>query len=152
MRRACRSFATNSRTGGRASPTFRCVFDVPAKEAETALLERATLAPDFWSEPERAQAHMRRLTVLRDERTIWRELAKRADDLAELVDLAMLEDDATLAADLTCEAEELGRVLAEREFELTMGGEYDHRNALLAVHAGAGGVDAQDWAEMLLRM
>ncbi|MBI4504851.1 MAG: peptide chain release factor 2, partial [Chloroflexi bacterium] len=91
-------------------------------------------------------------TVLRDERTIWRELAKRADDLAELVDLAMLEDDATLAADLTCEAEELGRVLAEREFELTMGGEYDHRNAILAVHAGAGGVDAQDWADMLLRM
>jgi peptide chain release factor 2 len=138
--------------GRHGSPIFRCAFDLAAKEAEIAALEQSTLAPDFWSDPERAQTQMRRLTELRDEVDAWRSLAQRVDDLAELVDMALLEEETSLAADLAREVDALGQALAEREFELTMSGEYDQRNAILAVHAGVGGVDAQDWAEMLLRM
>lgn len=78
----------------------------------------------------------------------WQSLAQRAADAA---DLARLEDE-SLRADLEPEAEALEREIEKRELELMFSGEYDHGNALLAVHAGAGGTDSQDWAQMLQRM
>jgi peptide chain release factor 2 len=80
----------------------------------------------------------------------WRGLEKRLADISEL--LSISADDETLQAELEKELDELGAELVELEFQLAFKSEYDTRNAILAIHAGAGGTESQDWAEMLLRM
>ncbi len=80
----------------------------------------------------------------------WRELEKMVADSAELIPLA--EEDASLEAEIQSEIEKASRRLDELELERTLGGEYDTRDAILTIHAGAGGTESQDWAQMLLRM
>ena len=82
----------------------------------------------------------------------WREVECRANDLAELAQLSFEEGDRSLETEIASELERVTSHLEEMEFELLFTGEYDERNAILAVHAGAGGTESQDWAEMLLRM
>ncbi len=94
---------------------------------------------------------MKRLADLNGTIETWRGLERRTSDLRELGDLAG-DDDAALLKDLTRDAAALGSQLDRLEFELTFAGPYDARNAILAIHAGAGGTESQDWAEMLLRM
>jgi len=81
---------------------------------------------------------------------MWRELEKRVADITELVSLA--EEDASLQAEIRSEAEKVTSQLDELEFQMAFSGEYDARNAILTVHAGAGGTESQDWADMLMRM
>ena len=80
----------------------------------------------------------------------WREPEKRVADIAEL--LSLVEDDESLQAEVQSEIDEVATLLDEMEFQRAFSGEYDARNAILAVHAGAGGTESQDWAEMLMRM
>jgi peptide chain release factor 2 len=95
---------------------------------------------------------MKRLAEVRETVDTWRGLEAKARELAELAGLAEAEDDASLAEELGREADELASRLDDLEFELSFSGPYDHRSAILAIHAGAGGTESQDWAEMLLRM
>ncbi len=95
---------------------------------------------------------MRQLSQLQETIATWSQLEKKASDLAELVALALAEDEQDLADDISSEAAELERKLDQLEFQLAFSGEYDDRNAMLAVHSGAGGTESQDWAQMLLRM
>ena len=80
----------------------------------------------------------------------WRGLEKKLADIAELITLA--KDDNALQAGIQKELDELSAQLDALEFQLAFSGEYDSRNAILAIHAGAGGTESQDWAEMLMRM
>ena len=80
----------------------------------------------------------------------WRELEKRVTDIAELISLAV--EDASLQAEIQSEMEKVASQLDELEFQMAFSGEYDDRNAILAIHAGAGGTESQDWAEILMRM
>ena len=95
---------------------------------------------------------MQEIASLRERVETWRGLESRARDQVELLELAIAEDDDSLAEqageDLRAPESELDRL----DFELQLSGEYDHRDAILAIHAGAGGTESQDWAEMLLRM
>ena len=95
---------------------------------------------------------MRRMAGLKDELESWIGLESSARDLGELLDLALAESDESLTLALSEEVVELGSTLEELEFRLILSGEYDDHNAILALHAGAGGVDSQDWAQMLMRM
>ncbi len=95
---------------------------------------------------------MQRLSALRSRVDTWRALERRASDAAELLEMAIEEEDESLAPEATREIEAIENQLESLEFELHLAGEYDRRNAILAIHAGAGGTDAQDWADMLLRM
>ena len=95
---------------------------------------------------------MKRLAGLNATVETWRGLERRTADLRELIDLAEAEEDTTLAGDLEREASALAARLDRLELELTFAGPYDTRSAILAIHAGAGGTESQDWAEMLLRM
>ena len=81
----------------------------------------------------------------------WRELEKKVADIAELIALVS-EEDALLEAEIQSEIETIASRLDELELEMAFSGEYDARNAILAIHAGAGGTESQDWAEILLRM
>ena len=94
------------------------------------------------------------LRLSRAQRSVeeWRELEKKTTDLAELASLLSQEQDRSLQAEIESEVDRISALLDEREFQLSLGGEHDARNAILAVHAGAGGTESQDWAEMLLRM
>lgn len=95
---------------------------------------------------------MRELNALQEETTTWRELERRARDAAALLDLAIQEDHADLSEDLEHEALEIETRLSALEFNLLFSGEYDRHNAILSIHAGAGGTESQDWAQMLMRM
>ncbi len=91
---------------------------------------------------------MQRLAVLREEITAWESLQARLHDAHEL---ALLEDEG-IAQELQQEVDALQRIVDQRAFEAMMSGKYDNEHAILSVHAGAGGTESQDWAQMLLRM
>ncbi len=95
---------------------------------------------------------MRRLSEIREQVTTWRGTQAKARELSELFDLAEAEGDADLAQAVAADVQQLAARLEDMELELALSGEYDRRDAILAIHAGAGGTDAQDWADMLLRM
>ena len=132
--------------------TLWCVFDLANKEAEIAGLEERASSPDLWEDTEAAQRVLKQLADVRQEVTSWTALQQRAADLVDLADMAIEESEASLAAELESGAKELEKEVAAREFQLTLNGPYDRRTAILAIYAGAGGVDSQDWAEMLLRL
>ena len=122
------------------------------KEEEIAKLEKESATADFWDEPEKAQAAMQQLASLREEVGIWKELAGRVADLQSLLELALADDDETMLDEITTEAEKAATELKRLEFRLFLSGKHDRSDAILAIHAGAGGTEAQDWTEMLLRM
>jgi len=93
---------------------------------------------------------MRRLAEAKRVVQPWRELEKGVTDIAGLISLA--EEDASLAVEIQSEIEKIASRLNELEFQMTLSGEYDARDAIVAIHAGAGGTESQDWAQMLLRM
>ena len=95
---------------------------------------------------------MRELNHLRGTIDLWRGLATEIDDATELLDLALAEGDEVMAQEVVSETPGILARLEGIEFQLVLSGEYDARPAIVAVHAGAGGTESQDWAEMLLRM
>ncbi len=95
---------------------------------------------------------MRRLADLRGSIEPWATVRARAAELLELTELALAESDESIAEDVRSEAGALAGQVDDLEFELMLGGDFDDHDAILAVHAGAGGTESQDWAEMLLRM
>ncbi len=130
------------------SPTCGGVFDLAVKEEEIARLEKEASQPDFWDNREAAQRAMQRLAALREEIEPWVTMEQQVSDALELAEL----EDESLADELTAEAEQLEEELRRLEFRLLLSGPHDRGDAILALHAGAGGTDAQDFAEMLLRM
>ncbi len=113
-----------------------------------AKLDVAAAAPDLWDDPERAQRLMRELSALRGDVEYLLALSSRLRDTRELVELG----DEGLAQELTAEVEALTSELERLDFQSMLSGRYDREDAILAVHAGTGGTDAQDWAAMLERM
>ena len=135
--------------------TCRCVFDLPAKERELATLREQARAQDLWNDQAHAQGVMKGVSRLESLLATWQDLEAHSSDLQALLELAAEASDEqheALAADIEGELSVLERQYRGLELQLTLGGPYDGRNALLSLHAGAGGTEAQDWAEMLLRM
>ncbi len=139
-----------SRRYERSSRTSRCDFDLPALQQELVDLQEQSVQPGFWDDMTSAQVVMRRLGALNAQIDRWSGLRQTADDLLEFSELAA--DDPELAASVAAETNQLGDAVDTLELELTLSGPYDSKNAIMVVHSGEGGVDAQDFAEMLSRM
>ena len=108
--------------------------------------------PDFWADNIAAQKVSREFTALKKGGETWEKLEAEIADLEGLVNLAEKEPDKALESDLEAKFEHLNQVFEEVRLTTLLGGKYDNHSAILSIHAGAGGTDAQDWAEMLLRM
>ena len=128
--------------------TYWCDFDIPAKQADLKELEKKAEDPNIWNEPDRAQRLMKKLSSTREEVHQWLKLEQRIYDATEL---AQLEDE-SLRSELEQEIDSIEAEIDQREFVAMLSGPYDHGDALLAIHAGAGGTDSQDWTQMLERM
>jgi peptide chain release factor 2 len=117
-----------------------------AQQADT--FEKQAGESGFWDDPESAQKIMQQMSKLRSQIEPWQKISARINDALEL---AELEDD-ELADELTAEVEALAEQVENMSFRAMLSGRYDSEDAILAIHAGAGGTDSQDWAEMLERM
>jgi peptide chain release factor 2 len=95
---------------------------------------------------------MQEMADLKEEVDLWAGLAQRVADSLALLEMAEAEGEEAMIGDIAREVEELEAELEQREFRLLLSGEHDKRDAILAIHAGAGGTESQDWAQMLLRM
>ena len=111
-----------------------------------------TESHDLWEDPEAAQKVMRDLTALRGPVEQYNDLKQRHGDIAALWDLGMEENDDSVQPELETMIKELEHDIEQLQLSLMLSGEYDANNAILTLHAGAGGTEAQDWAQMLLRM
>ena len=109
-------------------------------------------APDFWDDADAAQALNQELADLKGGVDTYNALVAKTDDLLTLWEMGMEEKDEAVEADVKAELETLQNDLRSLELELLLSGEYDANNAYLELHAGAGGTEAQDWTQMLLRM
>jgi len=108
--------------------------------------------PDFWNNAEAATKKSKRAGALRAEFLEWNGLERDASELGELLGIAEKENDAELKEEAQKNYDEILKRFEKLEFFVLMRGPYDAANALVAIHAGTGGTEAQDWAEMLLRM
>ena len=129
-----------------------CIFDVSDKREQIVALENQAANPQMWEDPIGAQDTMRRLSRVKTQVQAWDSVHLQGSELHELLNMAMAEGERDLLPDLLEEVESLTSSIAALEVQSTLSGENDNRPAILAIHAGAGGTDAQDWAEMLLRM
>ncbi|MGQ9545833.1 MAG: peptide chain release factor 2 [Dehalococcoidia bacterium] len=127
-------------------------LDIAGKEKEIARIEAESAQPDFWRDPVKAQAVMRGLRAKKNLVQAWRELEKKATELQEMALLASEEGDDSLRGELQLELRKLNSRFEQLESQQLFTGDYDSRNAMVALHAGAGGTESQDWASMLLRM
>ena len=128
------------------------VTDVDALSARIGDLEAQAAAPDLWDDPEAAQKVTSALSHAQAEKRRLSELASRIDDLEVMVELAAEEADADARIEAEAEFASIRQALDELEVRTLLSGEYDERNAVVTIRSGAGGVDAADFAQMLLRM
>lgn len=115
-------------------------------------LEAKTTADGFWDDPAGAQAIMQEINAIQRRVEAYASVVGSFEDASTLWQLGMEESDESLEKEVAVGVHELNRRLDELELELLLNGPYDRANAVISLHAGAGGTEAQDWVEMLLRM
>ena len=115
-------------------------------------MEAETLTPDFWQDREAAQAVINKLNAAKELLHSFAGLQTALDDSEALLELARETDDGDLATEAAAAVRIFNGQLQQLELSLLLSGEYDDHDAIMALHAGAGGLEAQDWVEMLLRM
>ncbi len=126
------------------------ILALDAVKEEIAALEVEVSAPDFWSDQERARTESQKLSDLKKEYEAWNALRTELEELREL--MALDETDEVFEKEAEAKMTALEAMYHSMEFAMLMRGPHDASNAVMAIHAGAGGTDAQDWAEMLMRM
>ena len=135
-----------------ASIRRRGGFDLAGKAVELTALDERASQPDFWNDSREAKRVLRAADGLRVELEAWNDLIKRADDLAELAELVAEAGDDELEAEVEPEYAAVKTDYERMRTSLLFSGDYDDSDAFISISAGAGGTEATDWAEMLLRM
>jgi peptide chain release factor 2 len=130
----------------------RTIFDVPALNAKIGDLEQVAAQPSFWDDQATAQTTLQELNELKSHVDGLKRWQTTVEDARTVLELLELEDDPTLLDEAETNLEQLAHELDQWELQQLLSGPYDKSGAVLTINAGAGGTDAQDWAEMLLRM
>ena len=120
-----------------------------AMESEIDQLEHRAAEPGFWDDMENSQKILQRTSMLKNKVQSYRELAAAYEDTHALIELADEEEDLSLLEEAQAEVEKVKNNLEAQRLSTLLTGEYDSKNAILTFHAGSGGTEAQDWAEML---
>ncbi|QZZ19911.1 peptide chain release factor 2 [Leptothermofonsia sichuanensis E412] len=127
-------------------------LDVPALTARIQDLEQIAAQPDFWNDQALAQQTLQELNDLKSHLQQFEQWKTSLEDARAVLELLELEADESLIQEAESNLTQLGRELDQWELQQLLSGPYDQKGAVLTINAGAGGTDAQDWAEMLLRM
>lgn len=127
-------------------------FDLAQLKSQIKTLEYEINQPDFWQNKTRAKNISQRLDNWQKEVTRWEKLKKDVTDLLEITQLDEADQEVNLRKEAERKLRELTKRYEEFEFFTLLNGEYDRNNAILSLHAGTGGIDAQDWTQMLFRM
>ena len=135
----------------RSCESCRTVFDVATIAERIAILEERTVTPNFWTGPD-VETVSRELSHLQELQTAWSTLEKEYDELSFLEAMLRETDDPGFQREFESRTAALKETIEQRKLLLLLDGEYDAANAIVSVHAGSGGLDSQDWAEMLYRM
>jgi len=129
------------------------VFDIETKEERLSELEKQVIKEDFWNNPDNARIILKEKTQMEAAIDSWREKNDALNDLKMLVEMAREEDeDEEILREIEKDAEELEKSVRDEELKTMLSEPEDHNNAILVIHSGAGGTEAQDWTEMLMRM
>ena len=125
---------------------------IDSLKAEVEVLEKESAAPDFWDDMENSQKVMQKIGSLKAKGTGYESLKSDYEDALVMIELADEEGDLSLLDDCTASVKDIETRVEDMTLSTLLSGEFDGKNALLTFHAGAGGTEAQDWAEMLFRM
>ncbi len=132
--------------------TFGGFFDVDGKKEEIDRLHEKTLEPNFWDDNRAAQQVMGELNDLKIWVDEWEDAAKNTEDAGAFIELADESEDESHTDDIDTELNRAEKLVSDLEFKKMLGNEDDDKNAILTIHSGAGGTEAQDWSQMLMRM
>ena len=127
-------------------------LNLPALKEELASLSAQMEAPDFWNDVENANKVTRQEKPLKAKITLCEKLHSALDDLKVLVEMVDEEQDEELLTELNIELSEFEKNVTDFHLQTLLSGTYDANNAIISLHAGAGGTEAQDWTQMLMRM
>jgi peptide chain release factor 2 len=128
------------------------IFDLDSKIARLGQIEQETLKPNFWNDNEGAQKLLKERTALRSHLDFWERLKAETEEARGYFELAREENDEETLKEVGAKVTQVEKDLQAAEFKRMLGEETDRNNAILSIHSGAGGTEAQDWASMLLRM
>lgn len=130
----------------------RTIFDIPALTAKIQDLEKIAAQPEFWDDQVKAQGTLQELNDLKAHIQQYEQWQSSIEDTKAVLELLELETDEALLQEAETTVTKLNKELDQWELQQLLSGPYDDKGAVLTINAGAGGTDAQDWAEMLLRM
>ncbi len=128
------------------------IFDIDAKENEISELQKITEAENFWNDQNKARETMQEISDRKEWVQNWKRTSTAVDDAEAMLLLAEEDKDETLEDDIISEIDSAAQKIADLEIQKLLSGKDDDKTAILTIHAGAGGTEAQDWVEMLLRM
>ena len=131
---------------------MRISLEIPAKEEKIAELEYKMGEPSFWDDAAAAQKLNQELAALKGGVDTYRDLKGKYEDAETLYEMGIEENDPSMESDIRAELTLIADGLETLQLEVLLSGDYDANNAILTLHAGAGGTEAQDWTQMLLRM
>lgn len=149
---AVTDFSEHIKSIGATLTSIEKVLDLDKMRAEIADLQEQVAAPDLWDDQPNAQRVTGRLSALQSELERITGLRQRVEDMEVLVELAQEEGDADSLAEADADLIKIEKAVESLEIRTLLSGEYDERDALVSIRSGAGGVDAADFAEMLMRM
>ena len=127
-------------------------FDIASKKKKIEELERRSLEPNFWDDADNSQLVMKEISQLQDKVKNTEKLFMMHEDIGILIDMAYEENDEHLLPEIKAELKEFEQCYETMRIETLLAREYDHYGAIVTLHAGAGGTESCDWANMLYRM
>lgn len=131
---------------------YEVIFKVDEKENKIDQLKTKSGDPNFWNDQKNAQSVLQEMKQLQNWVDLWVDLDKKYKNLVEFIELVSTEDDDSLIPEIDKEIETIRNSIEDVELKGMLSGKDDDKNCILTIHAGAGGTEAQDWAEMLMRM